>query len=79
VSHAVGNLSGFVTMAMVLAGQAATETQNISRKDAKQVLSNVEGAAKIGEQQFQKWKRDRNLLLEHGRHEKRANSHRHPP
>src|SRR5437870_5948593 len=26
---------------------------------------------------FQKWKRDRNLLLEHGRHEKRANSHRH--
>ena len=29
--------------------------------------------------QFQKWKGNRNLLLENGRHEKRVNSHRHPP
>ena len=29
-------------------GKAATETRNISRKDAKHVLSNVEGAAKVG-------------------------------
>ena len=42
-------------------------------------VNEAEDAQAFASRQFQKWKRGRNLLLEHGRHEKRANSHRHPP
>jgi hypothetical protein len=43
-----GGKSDYGFTAETQCGEVTTETPNISRKDAKHVLSNVEGTAKIG-------------------------------